>query len=404
MALDFMQTTLGQVLAFANGRSSPERAEGLPYPVYGSNGVIGYGAESNSDAGTIVIGRVGSYCGSLYLCDQQCWVTDNAIRATALGANDSRFLFYLLGTLGLNNWRAGSGQPLLNQSILSSIPAVVPAPTEQRAIAHILGTLDDKIELNRRMSATLEGIARALFKSWFVDFDPVRAKAEGRDTGLPDHLAALFPDRLVESKLGEIPEGWEVGTLGDIADEARRTVEPGQIAPDTPYIGLEHMPRQCITLAQWGYGEGLESNKFQFRRGEILFGKLRPYFHKVGVAPVDGVCSTDVVVVIPTARQWFGLVLGHTSSAEFISYTDAGSTGTKMPRTSWKEMMRYEIILPPAAIAGAFAERIEPAVDRIISGIHESRAIRTLRDTLLPKLISGELRVRDAEVILGRVT
>src|SRR5690606_27701666 len=129
--------------------------------------------------------------------------------------NDPRFLFYLLSTLSLNSWRAGSGQPLLNQDILSRIPASVPEPEEQRAIAHILGTLDDKIELNRRMSETLEAMARALFKSWFVDFDPVRAKAEGRDPGLPKPLADLFPARLVDSELGEIPEGWKVKCVDD---------------------------------------------------------------------------------------------------------------------------------------------------------------------------------------------
>lgn len=119
MAVDFTETTLGNLLAFANGRSSPVRADGLPFPIYGSNGVIGQADETNADEGTIVIGRVGSYCGSLYLSRERCWVTDNAIRATALADNDPRFLFYLLNTLRLNNWRAGSGQPLLNQDILS---------------------------------------------------------------------------------------------------------------------------------------------------------------------------------------------------------------------------------------------------------------------------------------------
>jgi len=416
MAGEFAETTLGRLLSFANGRSSPERADGLPYPVYGSNGVIGRAAEANSDAGSIVIGRVGSYCGSLYLSKQRCWVTDNAIRATALEDNDSRFLFYLLGTLGLNNWRAGSGQPLLNQEILSRIPAAVPEPIEQRAIAHILGTLDDKIELNRRMSETLEAMARALFKSWFVDFDPVREKAgnatlrggasvntRGRSLALPANTADLFPDRLVDSELGEIPEGWEVGTLGDIAESPRRSLRPGEIDPDTPYIALEHMPKRCIALSDWSTGDGIESNKFEFKRGEVLFGKLRPYFHKVGVAPVDGVCATDIVVVAPRARPWFAFVLGHASSVEFVDYADAGSTGTKMPRTSWNEMARYAIALPPESTTKAFDEFVRPCVERIVANVHEARTLAALRDTLLPKLISGELRITDAERIAGEV-
>ena len=404
MAGEFAETTLGHLLSFANGRSSPERADGLPYPVYGSNGVIGCAAEANSDACSIVIGRVGSYCGSLYISKQRCWVTDNAIRATALDDNDSRFLFYLLGTLRLNDWRAGSGQPLLNQDILSRIPAAVPGPNEQRAIAHILGTLDDKIELNRRMNETLEAMARALFKSWFVDFDPVRAKAEGRDPGLPQPLADLFPDSFEDSELGEIPRGWEVRRLGDVAEHPRRGVGADQIALGMPYIALEHMPKRCIALSEWDSGDGLESNKFEFKRGEILFGKLRPYFHKVGVAPVDGVCSTDIVVVAPQDRPWFGFVLGHVSSVEFVEYTNAGSTGTKMPRTSWSEMARYELALPPKPVAEALTTQVRPSIDRMIAGIHESRSLAATRDALLPKLISGELRVKDAQRVIKETT
>jgi type I restriction enzyme S subunit len=401
MPTDFAETTLGRLLTFANGRSSPERADSLPYPVYGSNGVIGRASEANADEGSIIIGRVGSYCGSLYFSKQRCWVTDNAIRATALDDNDSRFLFYLLSTLSLNNWRAGSGQPLLNQDILSRIPVSVPQPAKQRAIANILGMLDDKIELNRRMNETLEAMARAVFKSWFVDFDPVRAKAEGRDPGLPKQLADLFPDFFEDSELGEIPKGWAVGTLGDVAEHPRRGVQPDEIDASTPYIALEHMPRRCIALSEWGVADGLESNKFEFKRGEILFGKLRPYFHKVGVAPVDGVCSTDIVVITPRRQEWFGFVLGHISSDIFVEHTNAGSTGTKMPRTSWGDMARYSVVIPPENVAQAFTSQIRPAVSNIIASIHESHTLADLRDTLLPKLISGELQVQDAERFIG---
>jgi type I restriction enzyme S subunit len=390
----------------------------------------------------------------------------------------------------------------------------LPPLDEQRAIAHILGTLDDKIELNRRMSETLEAMARALFKSWFVDFLPVRAKmaAKERDPSLllpqaepntwyvyaiecndgslyigqtedlrqrwlqhvggkgaswtkqhppvqvpywekqpsreaaverenwlktgygrkwlkheiaartqtgdpvrakcrggvtpplrwPQHILDLFPDSFEDSELGGIPRGWEVGTLGDVAEHPRRGVQPRIIKPDTPYIALEHMPKRCIALSDWGVADGLGSNKFEFRKGEILFGKLRPYFHKVGVAPVDGVCSTDIVVVAPRLPHWFAFLLGVVSSDEFVEYTNAGSTGTKMPRTSWAEMARYDIALPPQAVAQAFTEIVRPVVDRIISAIHGSRTLAALRDALLPKLISGELRVKDAERFLKK--
>ena len=145
------EVVLGDVLTFSNGSSSPKRSDDMPYPVYGSNGIIGFSGETNTSPKAIVIGRVGSYCGSLHFSDKHCWVTDNAIRANSLDGNCAQFLFYLLHTLHLNEWRTGSGQPLLNQTILSNIPTTVPSLPEQRAIAHILGALDDKIELNRRM-------------------------------------------------------------------------------------------------------------------------------------------------------------------------------------------------------------------------------------------------------------
>ena len=193
---------------------------------------------------------------------------------------------------------------------------MLPPLAEQEAIAHVLGTLDDKIELNGRINERLEEMARAHFKSWFVDFDPVRAKMEGRWRrgeslpSLPTDLYDLFPDRLVLSELGEIPEGWEVRALGDVAKQRRSGVRPEEIDAESPYIALEHMPKRCIALAQWGNADGLASSKFKFEQGDILFGKLRPYFHKVGVAPLDGVCSTDIVVVQPKSNLWSGFVLG----------------------------------------------------------------------------------------------
>jgi type I restriction enzyme S subunit len=157
------------------------------------------------------------------------------------------------------------------------------------------------------------------------------------------------------------------------------------------------MPKRCIALTYWETAEGLESNKFEFKKGEILFGKLRPYFHKVGVAPVEGICSTDIVVVTGQTSKWFGYVLEHISSNSFVEYTNAGSTGTKMPRTSWSEMARYSVVMPPELVAEAYTKQIQPLVDHIIASIHESRTLAALRDALLPKLISGVLRVKDAE-------
>ena len=243
------------------------------------------------------------------------------------------------------------------------------------------------------MNETLEEMARAIFKDWFVDFGPVRAKMEGRDAYLPEEIWRLFPDRLVESELGEVPEGWGVKSLGDVAQERRNSVTPDEIEPGTAYIGLQHMPRRRMVLSEWHKADGLASAKLKFVKGDILFGRLRPYFHKVGVAPIDGVCSTDIAVISPKNGSSFGFVLGHASSSDFVNYTDAGSTGTKMPRTNWKEMSRYPLILPTEPLAKAYNHTIHPMIDLALEMIYEATRLTGLRDELLPGLVSGEVEL-----------
>ena len=307
------------------------------------------------------------------------------------------YLYWLLRTQEYRGYcRAhATGTTNLGLSREDFLAFQAPAPTPyQRRIVDTLGTLDDKIELNRRMNKTLEALALALFTSWFVTFDPVRAKMAGRDPGLPKHIADLFPDRLVESELGEIPESWEVATLDSVAENPQRGIQAQQIPLGTPYVALEHMPKRCIALSEWSTADGVASNKLEFTRGDILFGKLRPYFHKVGVAPLDGVCSTDIVIISPADPDWYGFVVGHVSSSAFVDYTNAGSIGTKMPRTKWSDMARYGIALPNQALANEFTQRIAPWIEHVVAAIHESSTLAALRDTLLSRLVSGEVRVK----------
>jgi type I restriction enzyme S subunit len=309
--------------------------------------------------------------------------------------------YYLLSPQGqdaLGAHSLGSVQQVINLRDLKTLTIPIPSLREQSAISHTLTTLDDKIELNCAMNATLEQVAQALFKSWFVDFDPVTAKAAGRaPEGMDAETAALFPSEFEESALGQIPKGWHVGKIADVATNARRATAPSEVSPDTPYIGLEHMPRKSIALSEWGRAGNVISGKSAFDKGDILFGKLRPYFHKVGVAPVDGVCSTDVLVVKPSSPEWFGFLLAHLSSTDFINYVDANSGGTRMPRTDWESMSRYEIVLPCGKVAERFTQLMSQFVSQIHANIAQSNILAEVRDSLLPKLISGQLRIPDAE-------
>ena len=322
---------------------------------------------------------------------------------------DNLFVYYLardpnLRTFAIHSMQGSTGRQRVMADSLRSFELTLPPIEEQRRIAHILSTLDDKIELNRQMNETLEATARAIFKSWFVDFDPVKAKMKRRKPPFMDaETAALFPSAFQDSPLGEIPQGWKVGTLGEVSENVRRSVKANEIDSNECYIGLEHMPRRNIALFKWQTAAGIISNKSRFKKCEILFGKLRPYFHKVGVAPLNGLCSTDILVIRPIDSEWFGIVLGLVSSDNFIAYTDACSEGTRMPRTNWNDMSRYKIVLPKVEIAKKYTDFIQPIIKGIIENIHQSDTLNQIRDTLLPKLLSGEIRVDDAAEILESI-
>jgi type I restriction enzyme S subunit len=180
--------------------------------------------------------------------------------------------------------------------------------------------------------------------------------------------------------------------LGDVCEEVREVVSPGSIDPDTPYIGLEHIPRRSISLNEWGRTEQVTSSKHRFREGEILFGKIRPYFHKVGVAFVDGVASSDAIVIRPLDLKVHGLVLMTVSSDPFVAVTaQTMREGSKMPRADWKQMREYPVPLPPEGLLGSFESQIQSIVEQLKTLSFANHKLRTARDLLLPRLMSGEI-------------
>ncbi|MBK6660061.1 MAG: restriction endonuclease subunit S [Proteobacteria bacterium] len=346
MAGDWIETNVGELLSFTNGQSSPERADGLPYPVYGSNGIIGYASEANADNGAIIIGRVGSYCGSLYQSAQKCWVTDNAIRAVAKRDHEPRFLFYLLGTLALNSRRTGSGQPLLNQDILSRIPAVIPGPAEQRAIVHVLGTLDDKIKLNYRHNLTLEAMALALFQDWLIDFGPVRAQMEGREAYLPTDLWQLFPDRLnSEGK----PEGWEVRSIGDFAElKGGKQLQKERIAPAGPvpvFGGAGVM----------GYTDSHNADGFVIAVGRVG-AYCGQFFAHRGKAWINNNASL-IRQTDETLGEWLFLSLRHAD-------IDVIKKGAAQPFVSNSDIAKLPLVWPGEKIVRRFRRVVTPFLIR----------------------------------------
>jgi type I restriction enzyme, S subunit len=309
-----------------------------------------------------------------------------------------KYIEYYLRNLSfvsaVNSSVAQSAQPNVNLTEIGNFKINLPSIERQKDIVSILSILDEKIGLNQRINKTLEAIAQALFKSWFVDFDPVNTKAEGQEPeGMDEAIAALFPSSLTESNAGLIPEGWFLGKLGDIAYNPRTGVEPTEISLDVPYIGLEHMPRRSISLYEWEGAEKVTSTKSAMQTGDFLFGKLRPYFHKVGISPINGITSTDILIVRPKSDCFNSYLLMLISSVQFVEYTNKTSQGTKMPRTNWQDMSRYESIFPDEQVFIAYDTLVRPMFHRITANIHENKTLVDIRDSLLPKLISGKLRV-----------
>src|SRR5690606_38659675 len=225
---EWAQTALSNVAVITSGKRPPrvvkEVTADCQIPVIGGGGPSGFTDSALFDGKILITGRVGTL-GKLIVPTGPCWPSDNALVIRPSSATtDARFLRYAIQLVIAKaaDMNRGAANPLITQGDLGRLSISHPSVPVQRAIAHILGTLDDKIELNRKQNETLEAMARALFKAWFVDFEPVRAKMEGRWRrgqslpGLPAHLYDLFPDRLVESELGEIPEGWQLGTIEDL--------------------------------------------------------------------------------------------------------------------------------------------------------------------------------------------
>ena len=246
--------------------------------------------------------------------------------------------------------------------------------TIQNRIADALSAYDDLIENNRRRMALLEESARLLYREWFVRL--------------------RFPGYEHTPIVDGIPQGWERKVLGDLCTEIRDMVLPEALESDTPYIGLEHIPRRSIALNDWGTAEQVTSSKSRFKAGEIIFGKIRPYFHKVGVAFVDGVASSDSIVIRPNEDSLHGLVLMTMSSDEFIATTaQQMKEGSKMPRADWKQMKGYKIPLPPAGLLSNFDGVVQTLVAQLKALSFSNQKLRAARDHLLPRLMSGEISV-----------
>jgi type I restriction enzyme S subunit len=321
------------------------------------------GPAQRVEPGDVLFGKLRPYFRKVVRAREPLVCTEEAWVLAPKDGVDGRFLFYLAADPAFVDAcaaaAAGSRMPRTDWAFASAWPVALPPLDEQRRIGATLGALDDKIVLLRAMNDTLEAIARALFASWFVRDGPVDAA------------------------------GWAVGSLADVADRVREPVRPSALPPDAPYVGFEHAPRRSAALYDWGRAAAVTDTKLRFRAGDTLFGALRPNLHKVVPAPMDGVTSAEMFVVRARDDAWRWFVYGLLSADATIAHASAAADGTRMPRARWADLCGLPVRIPPRARAAAFGAVVEPLYARVAHNARVCRTLAELRDTLLPKLLSG---------------
>lgn len=372
--MEWKEVTISDIANLKNGKKRP--SESGDVPVFGGNGIMDYVNSFNGED-TIVIGRVGAYCGCVYLSKGKCWVSDNAIAAKAKEDNDNEYLYYLLSSLNLNYHHIGGAQPLMTQDIIGRIEVIVPQmKDDQRRIASILSSLDRKIELNNKINADLEEMAQAIFKNWFVDFEP-------------------FKDgKFVDSELGMIPEGWKVGRLTEIASYmnglAMQKFPPENNEDSLPVLKIKELGQGFCGTDSDRCSCNIK-DECKIHNGDVIFSWS-------GTLLVDiwcgGDCGLNQHLFKVTSKdypKWFYYYWTKHHLQEFIHIAkDKAVTMGHIKRGHLEEAM---VAIPDNDSMEKAHELFEPILSKMISLRLESSRLSTLRDTLLPRLMSGELEV-----------
>lgn len=310
---------------------------------------------------------------------------------------DQVFLNYLLQTPDVQRWMTqmsnGSTVKHLNVGDIKRLPLPpLPSLEKQKMSSMFLRELDEKINVNNKLSKLLEELARTLFTSWFIDFDPVKAKMSGeRLAWVDENTSELFPDSLVDSAAGLVPEGWEPATLGDCLDMRKATVKAGLQTESLPYVPVDHIGAKDLFLKNYLLGFEAKTSLVGFQKNDILFGAMRPYFHKVALAPFDGTTRTTTFVLRPKNPKYLAFGLLSVFQDKAVAYATKHSQGTTIPYLVWKGSFEdFPIVLPPDSLADAFNELVLPMFEFGYSLVAQNVTLANLRNSLIPRLISSE--------------
>jgi type I restriction enzyme S subunit len=405
MSSNWENTTLGEVLTLQRGMDLPVQDRQIgKFPVVASTGVVGYHTEAPVKGPGVVIGRSGSIGGGQYI-NQDFWPLNTTLWVKDFKGNDPRYCYYLLKAIDFSSMNAGSGVPTLNRNHLHPM-RVYRAPIKaQKYIANLLGYMDDSIGLLHQTNTTLESIAKALFQSWFVDFDPVRAKLDGvKPIGVDEATANLFPDSFQESELGHIPKGWEVRSVGDVVDcvggGTPSTAEPKYWEGGTHHwttpkdfssLKAPILLRTDRKLTDAGIAK-ISSGLLP--TGTVLLSSRAPVGY-LAIASMPVAINQGFIALKCNeyASNYFMLNWCQSNMLEI----ESRATGTTFAEISKQNFRPIRVVLPPRSLMSAFTAKVEPLYEQITANLRQSQTLASLRDTLLPKLLSGELSVENLQ-------
>ena len=401
MASEWLETTIGDQVRLQRGFDITKltQSEGR-IPVVSTAGILSYHDTAMAKGPGVVLGRKGNGIGRAHYVAEDYWPHDTTLWVTDFKGNDSKFVFYFFRQqfTRLQSMDVGSANPTLNRNHVHAITLHWPPLAEQKAIAAALGALDDKIELNRRMNGKLEDLARALFQSWFVDFDPVRAKMDGREpVGLDPATAALFPEHFEHGKHGILPVGWHCAAIEEVCAINAWTLGKNDDLEMLEYIEISEVSRGNIAkIATYQRGEEPNRARRRLRNGDTVLSTVRPdrgsYFLSLN-PPENRVASTGFAVLTPSKVPWSFLHVALTLPA-VSDHLGQMADGGAYPAVRLEVIGAMQVSLPNnPKVLQAFHRICAPLLEQAEANRTQSRTLATLRDTLLPKLLSGELSV-----------
>jgi type I restriction enzyme S subunit len=390
---------LGDLITFQRGHDlSKSQVVTGQYPIAGSNGIIGYHHKFTTKAPSITIGRSGNI-GNPHLYEVDFWAHNTALYIKEFKNSDPKFIFYLLKTLDFTGHNSGSAVPSLNRNFIHPMKVFVPESIEeQKAIARILSSLDDKIELNRRINETLEATARILFKAWFIDFEPTRANIETRPSkSVSPDMAKLFPSEFENG----IPKGWREIKLGELID----TISVTHKFPkdEIIFLNTSDISDGQVLSSKYSKVEGLPGQaKKSIKKNDILYSEIRPAnkrFAYIDFDADDYVVSTKLMVLRTKSFVDSILIYDFLKSEEVVSHLQmlAESRSGTFPQITFEQIKRLEILIPNLEVLEIYTRFLKSIFEKTNQNVRQNQKLAEIRDSLLPRLISGKIPVSKIE-------